>query len=174
MRLNTTFRMCVYFGFAVLFATGMILAASDLHKDVVDNDPVGFLKGYLAFLKDHVEFAKDHLAALKVWMLAIHGGVAMFMLMAIGALVQTHAVRSWNARMNRVTGSLAASCNAILILSALVLYYNFGSDLARLWASDIHLVFGIAIPLLLFVHIWWGRRARYRRDARRAVARPAA
>jgi hypothetical protein len=47
--------------------------------------------------------------------------------------------------------------NAILIVTAFGLYY-LGSEMLRPWISDVHIAVGLALPLLLFVHVILGRR----------------
>jgi uncharacterized protein (TIGR03382 family) len=51
--------------------------------------------------------------------------------------------------------------NAVLIVTAFGLYYA-GSETLRPWASDLHIAVGIALPLVLLVHVWLGRRTRQR------------
>jgi hypothetical protein len=80
------------------------------------------------------------------------------MLMLLGALVSLHVRHGWRMRRNRITGSLMAACNAVLILTAFGLYY-FGSDTVRSWTSDIHIGAGLFLPVLFCVHVLIGRRS---------------
>jgi hypothetical protein len=48
-------------------------------------------------------------------------------------------------------------CNAVLIVTAFGLYY-FGSETLRPLTSDVHIVVGLALPFLLALHIWLGRK----------------
>jgi 4-amino-4-deoxy-L-arabinose transferase-like glycosyltransferase len=57
-------------------------------------------------------------------------------------------------------------CNAVLILTAFGLYY-LGAETLRPWASDVHIVAGFALPVLIALHIWLGRR----QSKNRALAR---
>jgi hypothetical protein len=48
--------------------------------------------------------------------------------------------------------------NAVLIATAFGLYY-LGAETVRSWASDLHIGAGLALPVLLVVHIVAGRRS---------------
>jgi hypothetical protein len=62
-----------------------------------------------------------------------------------------------------------ATIMATLVVSAFGLYY-VGSDVVRPWISDIHIAAGLALPVMILVHIWRGRRSR---AAAAILARPA-
>jgi cyanate permease len=87
----------------------------------------------------------------------LHGGTAMLTLMLLGALFPLHISRAWRARKNRVTGSVMVACNAMLITTAFGLYY-LGSEEIRPWTSDLHIAFGLALPMLLLAHVKTGRK----------------
>ena len=87
----------------------------------------------------------------------VHGGVAMITLLLLGGLFSIHIARAWRARLNRVSGSVMVFCNAVLIVTAFGLYY-LGSETLRPLISDLHIVVGLALPFLLALHIWLGRR----------------
>ena len=91
--------------------------------------------------------------------LTVHGGSAMAALLLLGALGEAHMRRGWRARRNRATGVIMLIVNGSLIVSACALYYN-GSETLRPWISLAHIAVGLALPLLIIVHIWIGRRAR--------------
>jgi hypothetical protein len=55
-------------------------------------------------------------------------------------------------------GLILLATNAILIATAFGLYYS-GSETVRPWISWVHLLVGLALPLLLLFHIVSGRRA---------------
>ncbi|NEV01391.1 hypothetical protein [Bradyrhizobium uaiense] len=90
-------------------------------------------------------------------LLMIHGGVAMLALLLLGALVPVHLLRAWRSRKNRISGSIMATFNAALIVTAFGLYY-LGSEVVRPWMSWIHLSVGFALSLMFPLHIWFGRR----------------
>ena len=137
MRLDPRFRFTIYGAFAVLVVTGVLWLVADQLKQAPDSD-----------LWQTV--AAD--------LLMVHGGTAMVTLLLLGALVPLHALRSWRARRNRVTGTAMATLNAVLIVTAFGLYY-LGSDTLRPWTSDVHIVVGLILPLLFLVHVVLGRRS---------------
>ena|SRR5437773_11656383 len=89
----------------------------------------------------------------------IHGAVAIAILVLIGMLLTGHVRFAWRARRNRGNGSLFLSVFAVLTVTGYGLYYAGGERL-RAWASWIHLAVGLALPLLLILHVWLGKRTR--------------
>ena len=140
MRLDFRFRYALYAAFSTLFISGALWLAADSLKDAADGE------GW---------------QAISANLLMVHGGAAMVTLMLFGAMVPIHLLRAWRAKRNRWTGSLMAVLNAILIITAFGLYY-LGGEEVRPWMSNIHLGAGFSLPLLLFIHILRGRRARPR------------
>ena len=138
MRLEPLFRRGIYIVFAVLFVTGAAWLAADAMKDGASG---------------------ERWQAIAANLLMVHGGAAMAVLLLLGALVPLHVERGWRARRNRVTGATMVTFNAALILTAFGLYY-FGSETLRPWASELHIGVGLALPVLLVVHIAVGRRSR--------------
>jgi cation transport ATPase len=135
-RLDRPFRLSIYLAVAVLFASGAGWLIADQLKESSETE---FLQQAPAYC------------------LIVHGGAAMLTLMLLGALFPVHIGRAWRARKNRATGAVMVLCNAALILTAFGLYY-LGSEAVRPWASDIHIAFGLALPLLLIAHVRTGRR----------------
>ncbi len=90
-------------------------------------------------------------------MLMVHGGGAMVTLLLLGALIPVHLLRAWRSRKNRVSGSVMAALNAVLIVTAFGLYY-LGSETVRPWMSWIHIAAGVSLSLLFPAHIFFGRR----------------
>ena len=140
MRLNFRFRYALYAAFSALFLSGIFWLAADSLKDAPDG---------------------ESFQAMAANLLMLHGGAAMVTLMLLGALVPVHVLRSWRAKKNRVTGGAMAALNAILVVTAFGLYYLGGESL-RPWMSDIHLYAGCALPILLCIHIFYGRRLKLR------------
>jgi heme A synthase len=136
LQLDDGFRYGLYASFAVLFVTGAIWLIADSQKQSADG-----------------EFWQAMSAAL----LMVHGGAAMVTLVLLGALIPLHIRRAWLSRKNRVTGTVMATANVLLVATAFGLYYA-GSDVLRTWTSDLHIVVGLAFPVLIFLHIWTGRR----------------
>ena len=137
MRLDWRLRWAIYLDFTVLFATGAIIWGAD---------PIRAWSG---------------LEGLTPVSLMIHGGFAMLALLAIGALIPIHALRGWRARRNRISGVTIAAVNAALVATAFGLYY-LGGELARAWASTLHLWIGFALPVVVAWHVWRGRRQRHK------------
>ena len=136
LQLDARFRFALYAAFAVLFATGAVWLVADGWKD----SPNG-----------------ESWQSVAASMLTIHGGAAMLTLLLLGALIPLHVQRAWRGRFNRVTGTVMATANGLLIATAFGLYYS-GSDALRAWVSDIHIAVGLVFPVLIVVHIVTGRR----------------
>jgi hypothetical protein len=136
LRLKTSFRYSIYAAFALLVLTGAGWLVADWQK----NDSSSELWQQVA-----------------ANLLMAHGGVAMLALMLLGALIPVHVLRAWRSRKNRVSGSVMATVNALLIATAFGLYY-VGSEAARPWMSWIHLVAGFSLALWFPVHVMLGRR----------------
>ncbi len=106
---------------------------------------------------------QKNIAGDEIWqqvaanLLMVHGGVAMLALLLLGALIPVHLLRAWRSRKNLISGSIMATFNATLIVTAFGLYY-LGSEQVRPWISWIHLSVGFALSLMLPLHIWLGRR----------------
>jgi hypothetical protein len=136
LRLKSPFRYAIYTIVAVLTLTGAAWFFADWQKDLSTDE------------------IWQQLAAN---MLMIHGGAAMLALLLLGALIPVHILRAWRARKNRLSGSLMATFNTVLIVTAFGLYY-LGSDLLRPWISWTHIAAGVALALWLPLHVWLGRR----------------
>ena len=95
----------------------------------------------------------------KAWAMKIHGAAAMAVLVLIGMLLNAHVRFAWRARRNRANGSVFLSAFAVLTITGYGLYYAGGERL-RAWTSWIHLAIGMALPILLLIHILLGRRTR--------------
>lgn len=102
----------------------------------------------------------DFEASAKSWVMKIHGGAAMAILVLIGMLLNGHVRFAWRARRNRTNGSIFLSAFAVLIITGYGLYYAGGEKL-RAATSWIHLAVGLALPILLLIHILLGRRSRH-------------
>ncbi|WP_407149623.1 hypothetical protein [Bradyrhizobium sp. ORS 86] len=136
MRLKRPFRYSIYATFAVLLLTGACWLVADWQKNIAGDE------------------IWQQTAAT---MLMVHGGAAMLALLLLGALIPVHLLRAWRSRKNRISGSMMATFNAVLIVTAFGLYY-LGSEEVRPWISWIHLTAGFALSLMLPLHIWLGRR----------------
>jgi hypothetical protein len=101
----------------------------------------------------------DFETTAKAWAMKIHGAAAMAVLVLIGMLLSAHVRFAWRARPNRANGSVFLSVFAVLTVTGYGLYYA-GGEMLREWTSWIHLVVGLALPILLLIHIFLGRRTR--------------
>jgi hypothetical protein len=137
VRLSPLFRGSLYAAFVVLTLTGAAWLLADWRKN------------------SGAESWQDIAADL----LMLHGGAAMAALLLLGALGPLHVRRAWRSGRNRMTGPTMVAVNAALILTAFGLYYA-GSDALRPWISDLHIAVGLALPVLLAIHVWLGRRSR--------------
>lgn len=95
------------------------------------------------------------------WLTQLHGAGAFLAMLALGSLLAQHIRFGWNARRNRISGSVLGAVAALIVLTGYGLYYA-GEDL-REWSKWIHLALGTLAFVVLPVHIWLGRRTRQRR-----------
>lgn len=101
------------------------------------------------------------------WMLKAHGAAAMGILVLLGTLLPIHVQRGWQARRNRKNGGGLLTAFGILTLTGYGLYYAGGEKL-RAWTSLIHLWLGLALPIIIALHVWLGHRSRRALRALRA------
>src|SRR6267378_6284068 len=101
----------------------------------------------------------DFEMSAKAWAMKVHGAAAMAVLVLIGMLLNAHVRFAWRARRNRTNGSVFLSAFAVLTITGYGLYYA-GGEMLREWTSWIHLAVGLALPILLLIHIFLGRRTR--------------
>lgn len=152
MRLEPRFRRLLYGTVTVLFVTGAVWLVMDWLRQEMGAEAWG--KG-------------------AAYALMLHGGAAMLMLVLLGMLLPFHTVVSWRRRENRGMGSVMLAANAILMVTAFGLYY-LGSETWRRWTSDLHIVVGLSVPVLLVAHVVSGRFAvRASRRSRMARRHPA-
>ena len=138
MRLNPSLLSAIYALFALLFITGAAWLVADALKDSDGGE------AWQAFAAN---------------LLMIHGGASMAMLIALGALIPLHMRLAWRASRNRVSGSVMVTLNGLLIATAFGLYYS-GSDVLRAWTGYVHIGVGLALPILVLIHVLLGRRSR--------------
>ncbi len=93
------------------------------------------------------------------YLLRLHGGAAMAMLVLLGALLPLHVRVGWRRQRNRGSGALMLASNALLVASAFGLYYA-GSEPLRHWTSELHIALGFALPLAVTGHVLRARRGR--------------
>ncbi len=98
------------------------------------------------------------------WMLKLHGAAAMLILVLLGTLLPLHMKFAWRARRNVSSGLSLLALFGFLVVTGYGLYYVGGEKL-RVWTSRAHLWVGLALPLLLIGHVFFGKRSRTRRLA---------
>jgi hypothetical protein len=118
-----------------------------------------FLSGVAWAYWNYLGSPGDFETSAKAWTLKIHGAAAMAILVLVGMLLTGHVRFAWRARRNRANGSIFLSAFAVLTITGYGLYYAGGERL-RAWTSWIHLAFGLALPILLLIHIFQGRKTR--------------
>jgi magnesium-transporting ATPase (P-type) len=101
----------------------------------------------------------DFETSAKTGAMKVHGAAAMAILVLIGMLLSGHVRFAWRADRNRANGSIFLSAFAVLTITGYGLYYA-GSERLRAWTSWLHLVVGLALPILLLIHIFLGKRTR--------------
>ena len=98
-------------------------------------------------------------SSAQVWSLRVHGMAAMLGLVFFGSLLSSHIRIAWAVNRNRLLGATLAGLTITLALTGYGLYY-LGGEMSRSVASWLHLVFGITMPFVLWLHIVRGRRLR--------------
>ena len=101
----------------------------------------------------------DFVRSAKSWAMKTHGASAMAILVLIGMLLTGHVRFAWRARRNRGNGLVFLGAFAVLTVTGYGLYYAGGESL-RAWTSWIHLAVGLALPLVLILHVWLGKKTR--------------
>lgn len=117
----------------------------------------GAVWGWLHYLSaSRDEFGSR--SAVEPWMMKLHGGGAIMLLILLGTLIPGHIRFAWHARRNRPNGMALVVVFGFLVLSGYGLYY-FGDERLRSWTSWSHLAIGLALPAMILLHIWAGRRS---------------
>jgi hypothetical protein len=137
IRLKRAHRYLLYFVLALLFFSGVVWAYFN----------------YFATLPN------DWQSSSKSFAMKIHGAAAMAILVLIGTLLNGHVKFAWRAKRNRLNGAFFIGVVAVLTLTGYGLYYGGGETL-RAWTSWTHLLAGLALPILLLIHVLLGRRTR--------------
>lgn len=105
-------------------------------------------------------FGEQLPSPLEPWALRLHGVLAQVFLLVLGSMTAVHIVLGWRLRRGRWSGGgLLAAC-AVLFATGLALYY--APEGWHAGASLLHWGLGLALPLLLGLHVARARRARRR------------
>ena len=84
----------------------------------------------------------------------------MLFLIVMGSLTTIHIRIGWRRKKNRVSAAALLAFIGTLMLSGYLLYYASGESL-RSWMSVFHWVAGLALPMVLLMHIYLGRKANH-------------
>ncbi len=133
MRLGKWHRRLVIAALGLVGASGVLWFV--LH-DVMDRAPDDLLHG----------------------LLVTHGVTAYVSAVAFGSILPLHVVGGWRYRRHLVSGVAAVLVLALLIGSALLLYY--GGEEIQAWARLVHIATGFGALLATPTHIMLGRRLR--------------
>jgi cation transport ATPase len=136
LRLNPVTEFLVYLIFGLLLGTGVawIWAQTSLDEG-------------------------SHVSSL---MLKLHGAAAMAALILLGALIN-HVRKGWKARKNRSSGITLLTVILFLTVTGYGLYYA-GDEQLRSLISRWHTWIGLAVFLLIPVHVLIGRALRRKRS----------
>ena len=126
-----------------------------------------FLTGALWLVFHYGTHIKSDLGDLphpleSLW-LKIHGAAAMVFLIILGALVRGHIQMGWGMRKNRRSGAMLVAANLLLLVTGWALYY-VGNEGARVWTSAVHWGLGLFVPVLVVLHVLFGRRTELSRQ----------
>lgn len=107
---------------------------------------------------------------LEGWMLKAHGAAAMLILVLVGTLLPMHVKFAWRARRNLCTGLSILGVFGFLVLTGYALYYA-GDERLRFWTSAAHLWVGLALPPIMCLHVWQGKKTRFGGKRNKIVSR---
>ena len=110
------------------------------------------------FGKVHGEFGPEPNHALP-WMLLVHGTAAYGFAIVAAMLVPVHMRLGWNSGRNRPSGLFLIGISLFLLLSGLALYYST-DEVLRAAVSLSHWVAGLALPVLVLIHLVRGKGSR--------------
>jgi hypothetical protein len=106
--------------------------------------------------------AEDYSDPLRGWRhraLVLHGVAAYVLLWIVGRLYALHQQGNWRAQRNRASGLAMSVALLLLAGSGLTLYYPPHEDWRDAF-SMLHQVLGVALVLLLPLHVWLARKER--------------
>ena len=103
-------------------------------------------------------------------MLKAHGAAAMLILVLVGTLLPMHVKFAWRVRRNLRTGLSILGVFGFLVLTGYVLYYA-GDERLRFWTNAAHLWVGLALPPIMCLHVWRGKKTRFGGKRNKIVSR---
>ncbi|WGG51115.1 DUF4405 domain-containing protein [Rugamonas sp. DEMB1] len=144
LRLERWHRRCIYLGCFALLASG-----------------AGWLLARY-FMRPVGQFGET-IHPLEPWAMKLHGGAAMVMLFFVGSLMNAHIRRALKAGRNLATGWGMLLTLSLLTASGYGLYYLAGEADRPLWSAT-HWIVGLAMGLLIVLHVALGRRGSRHRS----------
>jgi hypothetical protein len=148
-------------------AWGMHLAPS-ARRQVLAAIWLVILSGVAWIALDWYLDADDYTDPLRVWrhrVLVLHGVAAYGLLWIVGRLYALHQQGNWQAQRNRASGLALSAALVLLAGSGLTLYYPPHEDWRDTF-SMLHQILGMALVLLVPLHVVLGRKDRQRRRTR--------
>jgi hypothetical protein len=118
------------------------------------------------FGKVEAEFGPEPNPALP-WLLMAHGIAAYAFVIIAAMLIPVHMRLGWNSGRNRSSGLWLVSFGLFLLLTGLGLYYATQEGLCSA-TSLAHWIAGLALPLLIVIHLVRGKGSRPKASARSA------
>jgi len=137
IRLDPSHKKLLYAGFALLWLSGVLWVA--FH--------------YLFPIQGDFGPAPH---PLQIWWLRLHGLMAMAALALAGSLAPNHIRLAMNRRKNQRSGLPMLGLTVWLAATGYALYY-FPTDDNAAWLPLLHWIAGLALPLMLVLHIRMGR-----------------
>lgn len=153
-------------------AWGMHLAPS-ARRQVLAACGLVILSGVLWIVIGWNLDARDYSDPLRGWrhrVLVLHGVAAYVLLWIVGRLYALHQQGNWRAQRNRASGLAMSVALLVLAGSGLALYYPPHEDWRDAF-SMLHQALGVALALLLPLHVWLARKDRRRRHNNHAKQR---
>jgi multisubunit Na+/H+ antiporter MnhB subunit len=108
------------------------------------------------FLRSESEFGPS-IHPLEPWSIKLHGLATFLFLSLAGSLWTVHMRLAWRQGRNLLSAIILLVWSAILTMTGYLLYYGPGDEV-REWISWLHWIVGLALPLVLMMHVWIGRK----------------
>ena len=89
--------------------------------------------------------------------LQLHGAAAFVLMPMMGAIIFNHIPITWRTKRSRKIGIILLVLLLAQLVSAWLLYY-LAHEVARQWATYIHLAIGLSLPVFIAAHVLLGRR----------------
>lgn len=96
---------------------------------------------------------------LQAVFIRVHGAAAFFMLMSFGALLAAHIPYGWKSTRSRKSGIFIGALAFLQILLGYLLYY-LANESIRQYTSYVHILFGLVMPLALYLHLQQRKKTR--------------